>query len=78
MCVKVVSLYPIKSIMDRSIFALFLIRTHCGATAMGLGGMIKNCDLPRGPCNGLDLFISLIGILLTILALFLMPTECVV
>ena len=27
-CVKVVSLYPIKSIMDRSIFALFLIHTH--------------------------------------------------
>ena len=79
MCVKVVSLYPIKSIMDRSIFALFLICTHRRARARGLGGMIKkNCDLRRGPCNGLDLFISLIGILLTILALFLMPTECVV
>ena len=40
-CVKVVSLYPIKSIMDRSIFALFLIRTHRRARARGLGGMIK-------------------------------------
>ena len=40
-CVKVVSLYPIKSIMDRSIFALFLIRAHRRARARGLGGMIK-------------------------------------
>ena len=50
LCVKVVSLYPIKSIMDWSIFALFLIHVHCRARARGLGGMIKNCDLPRGPC----------------------------
>ena len=41
MCVKVVSLYPIKSIMDWSIFALFLIRVHRRARARGLGGMIK-------------------------------------
>ena len=40
-CVKVVSLYPIKSIMDRSIFALFLIHAHRRARARGLGGMIK-------------------------------------
>ena len=40
-CVKVVSLYPIKSIMDRSIFALFLIRAHRRARVRGLGGMIK-------------------------------------
>ena len=32
-CVKVVSLYLIKSIMDRSIFALFLIRAHRRARA---------------------------------------------
>ena len=62
--------------MDRSIFALFLMRTHRSARARGLGGMIKK--IVTSPCNGLDLFISLIGILLTILALFLMPTECVV
>ena len=56
-----------------------IFNTHRRARARGLGGHDKkNCDLPRGPCNGLDLFISLIGILLTILALFLMPTECVV
>ena len=40
-CVKVVSLYPIKSIMDRSIFALFLIRAHRRARARGLRGIIK-------------------------------------
>ena len=39
--VKVVSLYQIKSIMDWSIFALFLIRMHRRARARGLGGMIK-------------------------------------
>ena len=36
-CVKVVSLCPIKSIMDRSIFALFLIRTHRKARLGDLG-----------------------------------------
>ena len=36
-----VSLYPIKSIMDRSFFALFLIRAHRRARARGLGDMIK-------------------------------------
>ena len=41
LCVKVVSLYPIKSIMDWSIFTLFLIRVHRRARARGLGGMIK-------------------------------------
>ena len=66
-CVKVVSLYP-KSIMDRSFFALFLILGHHRARARTWGHDKKNCDRPRGPCNGLDLFISLIGILLIILA----------
>ena len=40
-CVKVVSLYPIKSIMDQSFFTLFLICAHRRARARGLGGMIK-------------------------------------
>ena len=43
---------------------------HVHHRARGLGG---NCNCPHDPFNGLDQFISLIGILI-ILALFLMPT----
>ena len=59
-------------------FRIIFNTRHRRARARTWGHDKKNCDCPPGPCNGLDLFISLIGILLTILALFLIPTECVV